>query len=78
LSLVAAVAKLHGGRLELSDNHPGLRARLILLHEEEPGPRRIAATASAQLPTPAVAPEAGLRTVHASRFMFLRRFAGSR
>jgi two-component system, sensor histidine kinase and response regulator len=30
LSLVAAVAKLHGGVLELSDNHPGLRATLIL------------------------------------------------
>jgi signal transduction histidine kinase len=30
LSLVAAVAKLHGGSLELSDNHPGLRATLIL------------------------------------------------
>jgi hypothetical protein len=31
LSLVAAVAKLHGGSLELSDNHPGLLATLILL-----------------------------------------------
>ena len=30
LSLVSAVAKLHGGRLELTDNHPGLRAILIL------------------------------------------------
>jgi signal transduction histidine kinase len=30
LSLVAAVARLHGGRLELADNHPGLRAALIL------------------------------------------------
>ena len=30
LSLVAAVAKLHGGSLELSDNHPGLRASLVL------------------------------------------------
>jgi signal transduction histidine kinase len=30
LSLVAAVAKLHGGSLELSDNRPGLRARLVL------------------------------------------------
>jgi signal transduction histidine kinase len=32
LSLVAAVAKLHGGLLQLSDNHPGLRATLILKH----------------------------------------------
>jgi signal transduction histidine kinase len=30
LSLVAAVAKLHGGSLELTDNHPGLRATLIV------------------------------------------------
>jgi signal transduction histidine kinase len=30
LSLASAVASLHGGRLELEDNHPGLRARLIL------------------------------------------------
>ena len=30
LSLVAAVAKLHGGMLELSDNHPGLRATLLI------------------------------------------------
>jgi signal transduction histidine kinase len=30
LSMVAAVAKLHGGSLELADNHPGLRATLVL------------------------------------------------
>jgi signal transduction histidine kinase len=30
LSLVAAVAKLHGGHLELTDNHPGLRVTLTL------------------------------------------------
>lgn len=30
LSLVAAVAKLHGGNLELSDNHPGLIATLVI------------------------------------------------
>jgi hypothetical protein len=30
LSLVCAVAKLHVGSLELTDNHPGLRARMIL------------------------------------------------
>jgi len=29
LSLVQAVAKLHGGTLELADNHPGLRVRMI-------------------------------------------------
>jgi signal transduction histidine kinase len=30
LSLVDAVARLHGGALELADNHPGLRAMLVL------------------------------------------------
>lgn len=35
LSLVAAVAKLHGGSLEFFDNHPGLRAMLILGFREQ-------------------------------------------
>jgi signal transduction histidine kinase len=30
LSLVAAIAALHGGTLTLADNHPGLRAKLSL------------------------------------------------
>jgi len=30
LSLVEAVAKLHGGGLELTDNHPGLRAQMTI------------------------------------------------
>ncbi len=30
LSLVEAVAKLHGGSLEFADNHPGLRARMTV------------------------------------------------
>jgi signal transduction histidine kinase len=30
LSLVAAVARLHGGKLELADNHPGLRAAVSI------------------------------------------------
>jgi signal transduction histidine kinase len=30
LSLVVSVARLHGGRLELEDAAPGLRARLVL------------------------------------------------
>lgn len=30
LSLVAAVAKVHGGALELADNHPGLRAHMLI------------------------------------------------
>jgi hypothetical protein len=31
LSVVDAVAKLHGGFLELTDNNPGLRARLVVM-----------------------------------------------
>ena len=48
LSLVQAVAKLHGGTLDLTDNFPGLRARMII----EPGAllsgRERAVTAEAQ------------------------------
>jgi signal transduction histidine kinase len=36
LSLVAAIARLHRGTLELADNHPGLIARLILPADGEP------------------------------------------
>ncbi|MDB5755573.1 MAG: sensor histidine kinase [Massilia sp.] len=36
LSLVAAVARLHGGVLELADNHPGLRASLVLPADQTP------------------------------------------
>jgi signal transduction histidine kinase len=34
LSLVAAVMRLHGGALAFEDNHPGLRARLVLAAAE--------------------------------------------
>jgi signal transduction histidine kinase len=30
LSIVEAVARLHGGALQLLDNHPGLRARMVI------------------------------------------------
>jgi signal transduction histidine kinase len=30
LTLVASVAKVHGGALELEDNHPGLRANMVI------------------------------------------------
>ena len=30
LTLVASVAKVHGGALELGDNHPGLRANMVI------------------------------------------------
>jgi signal transduction histidine kinase len=37
LSIVAAAAKLHGGELRLEDNHPGLRAVLVLTDSPPPG-----------------------------------------
>jgi signal transduction histidine kinase len=36
LSLAAAVARMHGGAVELDDNNPGLRVRVTLPSEEEP------------------------------------------
>jgi hypothetical protein len=42
LSLVAAVANLHGGELRLEDNNPGLRAILVLPNPEDPDPRAAA------------------------------------
>ena len=47
LSLVAAVARLHGGRLALGDNGPGLRAVLLLA----------AVVATPELPSPAAPPQ---------------------
>jgi signal transduction histidine kinase len=44
LSLVAAVATLHRGRLELTDNRPGLRATLVLSRkvcQDTPAPLRM-------------------------------------
>ncbi|MGB6452444.1 MAG: HAMP domain-containing sensor histidine kinase [Steroidobacteraceae bacterium] len=38
LSLVEAIAKLHGGSLELADNHPGLRAQITLEGDVSPRP----------------------------------------
>lgn len=35
LSLVAAVAKLHGARLETGDNHPGLRVSIFFMPEAQ-------------------------------------------
>jgi signal transduction histidine kinase len=36
LSLAVAVARMHGGTVELEDNHPGLRVRLTLPAADEP------------------------------------------
>jgi hypothetical protein len=45
LSLVDAVARLHGSELRLEDNHPGLRARIILT-QDTPQVARIARASS--------------------------------
>jgi signal transduction histidine kinase len=45
LSLVASVARLHDGTLQLEDNHPGLRAALILSRSVDSNKARPAAKA---------------------------------
>jgi signal transduction histidine kinase len=48
LSLVQAVAKLHGGTVELFDRNPGLRA-VIVIHADSPPPAPTVPAASAAL-----------------------------
>jgi signal transduction histidine kinase len=36
LSLAAAIARMHGGTVELEDNQPGLRVRITLPAADEP------------------------------------------
>ena len=55
LSVVAAVARLHGGALTLGDNHPGLRAALVLPAAAETDVR--ASTSSAQTDKNTARPE---------------------
>jgi signal transduction histidine kinase len=42
LSLVAAIARLHGAELRLEDNQPGLRARLVFGRERAASARQAA------------------------------------
>ena len=49
LTLVAAVAKLHGGALELSDNHPGLRAQMLIAAQSVEGAGALEPARAAQL-----------------------------
>jgi signal transduction histidine kinase len=53
LSLVSAVARLHGGTIELGDNAPGLRAALRLPRAEPPA--KAAAQPAAGKPAPPIA-----------------------
>jgi signal transduction histidine kinase len=74
LSLVAAVARLHGGKLELSDNQPGLRARLILQYEADLSPQRAPPVVAARrMPAAAAASWVG-----ALRSLLLRHVAAWR
>jgi len=59
LSLVAAVARLHDGRLRLEDNHPGLRACLILPAKPDSGGpgRPVAGGPAKRLEAPDSAPK---------------------
>jgi signal transduction histidine kinase len=55
LSLVASVAKVHGGALELTDNHPGLQAHMLIASGYVPvgrarDERRVEEGASAEAP----------------------------
>jgi hypothetical protein len=75
LSLVAAVARLHGGKLVLSDNHPGLQARVILMHAAGANPSRVqTAPAAVQAALPPAASEA----IGALRAVLMRRIAAWR
>lgn len=57
LTLVEAVAKLHGGGLELKDNHPGLRAVMVV--EAALVPARRETPASLPPPSPSATPAWG-------------------
>jgi hypothetical protein len=48
LSLVAAVARQHGGTVRLEDNHPGLRVVLSLPAEAAPPAKPLERDAAAQ------------------------------
>jgi hypothetical protein len=53
LSLVAAVAKLHGGSLVLADNNPGLRAQMLIeAHEARARRAEIGDDSSGAVPAP--------------------------
>lgn len=63
LSLVQAVAKLHGSVLELSDRNPGLRVVLLLpCGESQTLPSALAAGEDASPPPPSTAAAAGAAT----------------
>jgi signal transduction histidine kinase len=51
LSLVQAIAKLHDGALELADNHPGLRAQMVLQRRAQAVEPAEAAQAQAAYPS---------------------------
>ena len=52
LSLAAAVARMHGGLVELEDNEPGLRVRVTLPAEPPPLMLRAPANGGVHEPVP--------------------------
>ena len=73
LSLVLAVARLHGGELRLEDNRPGLRAVLALPLDEDSrpkprqGPAAAPITAEAMLGNLVLGGRSGMATAPADR-----------
>jgi hypothetical protein len=63
LSLVQAVAKLHGSSLELSDAHPGLRAEWAIVAEPAPPPTAASNASPATRASQASPATVGSRTV---------------
>jgi signal transduction histidine kinase len=59
LSLVQSVARLHGGRLELLDNHPGLRAQISLEPRQAPAAVKVAGPLAAPEVPPTGLPASG-------------------
>jgi signal transduction histidine kinase len=65
LSLVAAVARLHGGSLGFSDNRPGLRATLVLMPVTDVTNAHVATPSTGDLPRGARSEAMALLRPHA-------------
>jgi signal transduction histidine kinase len=65
LTLVASVAKVHGGALELGDNHPGLRANMVISAQTTGALQTVLVAAGGASSPGLVAPEVAVQTVAA-------------
>ena len=59
LTLVASVAKVHGGALELGDNHPGLRANMVISAQAAGALQPVVAASGGGTSQPVVAASGG-------------------